>query len=47
VVRNAKEQNLLSITIAEDDIKFTSPGAFEYFFLPLLLFPAAQPLLAF
>ena len=31
VVRHAREENLPSITIAEDDIKFTSPGAFDYY----------------
>lgn len=31
IVRYAKRQNLPSITIAEDDIKFTDLGGFDYF----------------
>ncbi len=31
IVQYAKDQNLTEITIAEDDIKFTAPGAFTYF----------------
>jgi hypothetical protein len=31
IVRYAQEQNQEIIMIAEDDIKFTAPGAFEYF----------------
>lgn len=31
IIEWARNQNLPSITIAEDDIKFSAPGAFEYF----------------
>jgi hypothetical protein len=31
VIKHAKQGNLHSVTIAEDDIKFTAPGAFDYF----------------
>lgn len=31
IIQWTHDQNLPSVTIAEDDIKFTSPGAFEYF----------------
>ncbi len=31
IVYHAKQQNLPSITIAEDDIKFTDLGAFDYY----------------
>jgi hypothetical protein len=31
IIRYAKEQGLRSIIIAEDDIKFTAPGAFDFY----------------
>jgi hypothetical protein len=31
IVRDAKERGLNQVVIAEDDIRFTSPGAYKYF----------------